>query len=346
MSRRSRDEYAARAAREAGEASKVVPEAAAVEVVAVEEPERRPPTRPVATPQKDDRELIMEEIRKSRGEKDPDAEPAKIEAIQTPAIETPAIQTPEPAPIVAPVMVKVKVNGKEYDVAQADIDDEGGLVAYRTNRAARERLDEAKQITAVTARTQAQLAAWLQSQQPKEPQLTDDQFIASKIDNIRFGTPEESAAALRDVLARNNPRVDTQAIIQHVTNEISQKAAVDNFKKEFQDITANPLLLRLAVSLENERKPQPGQETDWAEHYRKIGNEVRSVTGRPSQPAAVSAVEITDSSSPVSDKEARKASIVNLPTAAARAALPTESKPETREESLNRMRKSRGLPTE
>jgi hypothetical protein len=45
-----------------------------------------------------------------------------------------------------------------------------------------------------------------------------------------------------------------------------------------------------------------------------------------------------------SEKEAKKASIVNLPTASQRAVLPKEEKPQTREEIFREERKARGLP--
>jgi hypothetical protein len=81
---------------------------------------------------------------------------------------------------------------------------------------------------------------------------------------------------------------------------------------------------------------------DFDNHYRMIGNRIRNMFGGKTQ-AAPSPTETSKTSA--SEKEARKASIVNLPTAAQRASLPTEDKPESREEMLNRARKARGLPT-
>ena len=77
--------------------------------------------------------------------------------------------------------------------------------------------------------------------------------------------------------------------------------------------------------------------------YRTIGNEVRSVVGRSSQPAKAT-VEAPVGNTSQTDKEPRKASIVNLPTASTRAAVKEDPKPETREDILNDMRKRRGLP--
>ena len=253
----------------------------------------------------------------------------------------------EPAPVMVE-MVRVKVDGQEFDVPKAEIDEAGGVKSYQMQKASENRLAKATQALAETRRAQDQMAQWIRQNTPQKPSLTDDQVIQSKVDIIRFGTPEESAAALREVMALNQQNVDPAAITQLAVSQIRKENAVDNFKKEFHDVVGNPMLLRLAISLENERGPQAlqNQQTDWSDFYRKIGNEVRSVVGRvnqPSQPAAVVSVA-ADQTSPV-DKEARKGSIVNLPTAAARAARPEESKPESREEILNEMRKARGIPT-
>jgi hypothetical protein len=100
--------------------------------------------------------------------------------------------------------------------------------------------------------------------------------------------------------------------------------------------------LKLIVALRNERLQQ-GHPGDWNHFYRSLGNEVRAVMPKQSQQSVTQ--KTPDSTSQASDKEERKSSIVNLPQAAARAALPEEPKPETRADILNQMRKTRGLPT-
>jgi len=136
----------------------------------------------------------------------------------------------------------------------------------------------------------------------------------------------------------------------HAVSVMQKNAAIDNFKKEFQDVVSNPMLLRLAASLETDMTKQ-GPPSDWQEFYRSLGNQVRSVvSGRQPQPPAIvpatPAVPSPGNPSPVAtDREARKSSIVNLPTASARAALPAESKPKSRDDILNDYKKSRGIPT-
>ncbi len=351
MSKRSREQHAAIAASEASSAAQLAPEP-----TAQPEPENEPRNEDAPRPvlRNEPRRMAMDEIlnrdRETKGIEAETPEPEIPASDPTPHDPALAIQgeAAVPAPTPEPIkMVKVKVDGQEFEVAQTEVDEAGGVTAYQRDRASDNRLRKANETLAETRRAQAAIAQWIQQQTPQPPPLTDDQFVQSKVDVIRFGTPEESATALKEVMARSNPRVDPQAITQQAVSQMQQNLAVDNFKKEFQDVISNPMLLRLAVSLEAERKPPQGPQADWATFYRSIGNEVMSVVGRqpqPSTPAAVPATPTPDTPSPV-DKEARKASIINLPTASARAALPQDQKPESREELLNSMRKSRGIPT-
>ena len=314
-----------------------------------------------------DRDAIMEGIRRARGEREPEEEPTPTTAPETP-IETPtAAETPTekptatppvetPAPI--PAMVKVKVDGEEFEVPQAEVDEAGGLGPYRIMRAAENRLRKANQTLAESQRVAASLQ---QQQQPPPPARPSDKEVFAKLAAARFGTDEEYSAAVEDALSLG--RVDPNGIVRQAVNQVQRAQAMAGFQQEFADVTTNPMALRLAVSLENEldsklqqaeRQGQLQGPVDWQKIYRTIGTQVRNAFGGParqSQPAAPNVVAATTATtqpgnpSPVSEKEARKASIVTLPTAAARADLPEDPKPETREESLNRMRTRRGLPT-
>ena len=354
-SNEKRAQIAAEAAAKAAQAVQAAPPEAEASTKAAKIPQRpegwTPPLR------NEPRRLAMEEIEvrdlKTKGIEIPKEEleseivPARIAPapVAEPAPETPApdvkpVETPPAEPI---KMVKVKVDGQEFEVAQTEVDEAGGVTAYQKDKAAENRLRKANETLAESRRIQAEIAQWIQ-QQTKPAVETDDQFIASKIDVIRFGTPEESAAALKAVLERS--KIDQNAVTRNAVTIMQRNLALDIFKKEFQDVASNPDLLRLAVFLENELIPQAGPNLDWQNFYRSIGNRVRSVVGRPSQSATTpTAAPTSDTPSPASDKEARKASIVNLPVAAARAELPKEEKPETREDVLNQMRKSRGIPT-
>ena len=291
---------------------------------------------------------------RNKGITDPDDAPIKAEsepaAPQTVAQDTMSEQASPPvsdgsvaaAAPDAPKMVRVKVDGVEFDAPASEIEEVGGIRAYQLMKANENRLHKTNEVLQQTRQLQAQLAAMAQAATPKPVTKTDAQFIQEKIDTIRFGTPEESAAAMQEVLTRNRgPAVDQNQIVTRAITAMQQQAAEQSFVNEFQDVVTNPLLLKLTIQIKNERLAQLKELPDWPTFYRSIGNEIRGAIGRQSQPATPPAAA-GQTSQP--DKEARKASIVNLPTAAARAALPAETKPETREDILNEMRKSRGIP--
>lgn len=353
MGRRSNAENARLAAEQASQAAQQV-QTTPVEPTAPESARDESVRLP---PRNEPRRLAMEELvarneRAGKGEEEPPAPELPPDPVPPTAQEILDANTPKPegetpaAP--APVQevqvktVKVKVDGQESEVPQAEIEEAGGVAAYQRDKASENRLAAANKALAETRQLHAQISQFAQSiQQPKAPVITDDEFIKSKVDTIRFGTPEESAAALRDVMTRSNPKVDANAITQQAVNAIRRNLAVDTFKKEFQDVVSNPNLLGYASWLETQTPPEQNQ--DWDLYYRNIGNKAMNVVRAQHQPQA--ATPVTGTTSQVSDKEARKASIVNLPTAAARASLPEEKKPETRADILNQMRKSRGIPT-
>lgn len=355
MSRKHR-QFAGEAAEQASQAARVLQqrgqEVKAEQAQAPLEP--RPETdAPRPEPRNEPRRLAMQEIedrhnavqmQNSVVPEEPETEP-KVEP--EPKTEVQPETKPEAAPEPQVKTVHVKVDGQEFDVPESEVEAAGGVNAYQRDKASENRLKKANETLADTRRLQMQMAQWAQ-QQFKPPVVeapTVAKLLQDNIDTIRWGTPEESSAAFQKVIEAASPKVDPQAIAAYSVYKIQQENAKELFRKEFSDVVADPLVLKLAVVLENERladlKKVGQMPADWATFYRAIGNEARSVKGRPSQPVVVS----TDSTSQPVDKEARKASIVNLPTAAARAALPEAPKPETREDTLNMLRKTRGIPT-
>lgn len=355
MSRRNRDAAAAAAASEAGRVlqqqreSAPEPEQTPVKV----ERGERPPTR--NEPRNRAMEEIYEADRQRKGVQDEPEAPKEEPKAEEPAHEVTA-EAPAPVaaeavaevPAAVPETVRVKVDGEEWDAPKSEVDEAGGLVAFQKVKAAERRLEKAKEAAAEANKAQAAILEWAKSiaqQQPQaQPQAarTPADLLKEKIDVIRWGTPEESAAALQEVLAQQNRPVDPQQLVGHALTAFKQNMAVDRFKTEFSDVVANPLLLKLATQLQNERLAElKGNIPDWDNFYRSIGNEIRSVVGRQNQPPAAS----TQGNTSLATKEEKKSSIVSLPTASARAELPKEEKPETREEILNRMKKARGIPT-
>ncbi len=293
-----------------------------------------------------------------------DAAPQQTEPVQGAA---PAVEPAAPAEAVE--MVTVKVDGVESQASKADVDAAGGLHAYQRDKASENRLAKAQQAVAEAKAMQAQIAAFLQHQQAvaaqQVPQVTEDQFIAQKLDAIRFGSNEEGAAAMREVLSRQ--AVDPNAVVVQATTSMKYEMAKAKFTADYNDLHANPVLSKLVRTIEQEEVSkfvQGGRvnwgalaNVDWNGFFNTIGVQVRGALGRSSQPAstlqavaspAQAGAAAQGNLSQPADKEARKAavsSVVSLPTASARAAAPEAEKPETREDILNSMRKKRGIPT-
>lgn len=358
MARPRRQHQADDAAKAASEAARVLQQRSQA---AKETSEKVPETEPPADwePPKrysEQRTAMIEEIAASRRpeapevkdepkpepkteqkpEPKPEPEPEKVEAAPVEAVETPAETK----------TVRVKVDGEEFDVPQEDVDAAGGVRAYQIQRAAENRLKKTNEVLAEIRKAQAEFFELQKQAKPKEPEVTDDQFIAERVDKIRFGTPEESAQALKEIIARSNKPVDPNKIIEQATGKIWHDQAVRQFDQEFQDLVTNPDLLDLIVVKRNKKLAQlKGAPADWTKFYRDIGNEVRSIVAKPTSQATQSTTSGTPSQQ--STREERKAAAaVTVPASAARAAPPPEDKPETREDVLRNLRRSRGLPVD
>lgn len=304
-------------------------------------------------PRNNPRNQMMDELIASREKPPEQAVEPETEAALEPsaAAQEPSSEATEPAAAPkTPKTVRVKVDGKEFDAPEDEVNEAGGVRGYQILKAQENRLRATTEALAQTKQTQAAIAQWIQqqTQNAAPPQKTNDQFIQEQVDVIRYGSPEESANALKAVLDRSQQKVDPNQIIGQAVSVMQQQQAENAFVSEFSDIVHNPLLLKLIINLKEERiREHQGRVGDWGTFYRSIGNEVRGAIGRPNQPAAaqISSTTTGHTSTATSDKEARKASIVNLPTAAARAVLPEADKPETRADILQQMKKSRGLQT-
>lgn len=288
--------------------------------------------------------LAMDDILSRREQPVEEATEPKVE----PEVKTePEVKAETPVETEAPKTVRVKVDGEEFDAPADEVEAAGGITSYQRDKASDNRLRKANETVAESKKMMAQVADWLQKQKtPEKPEPTDDQYIQERIDKIRFGTPEESTVALREIMSRGQQKIDPEAITSQVTAQIEHAAAVKQFDNEFADLVKNPILLNAIVAQRNSKLAQlQGKPVDWTVFYRTIGNEVRSAFGRQSQPATPTD-KTPSTPSQGSDKEERKSSIVNLPTAAARAELPKEEKEPTPEEArkqwLADARKARG----
>ena len=272
-----------------------------------------------------------EEVKEEPKVEAPKEEPKAEEADETkaePVVEE--VKAEAPPVVEAPKTVRVKIDGEETEVAQSEVDEAGGIVAYQRDKASEKRLAEAKAILAEAKRMKAEAP-----KEPEKPSVSRQQFITERMDKIRFGTPEEAAQAQLEIMEYGKEKpVDQNQISNQVMERIKNENAVAKFKTEFADIASNPVLFKAAIAIERERLPkllEAGGPIDHEKFYRTIGNEIRSAVGRPHQSATQTTQTASTTSSP-SKEEKKAGAVVTLPTAGARAALPKEDKEPTPDE--------------
>lgn len=267
--------------------------------------------------------------------------------VEQPVAETPAPEAPAPetAATPAPEMVTVKVDGEEQSVSKSDVDALGGVAAYQIHKAAEKRLAQANHEKQEMAKLLEQARIMFESAKPKEPVKPPEELLKEKIQQIQFGTPEEAAQAMQEILSSNTKQVDPNQVAAQVMAQIQQNSAAQQFAQRNQDILQNPVLVKLALVLERD-KLSKSSPSDWNRFYSDLEAEFRNAIGKPvtmQQPSS----STPQSGQPTSDLDAklsRKDNIVNLPTAAARVAAPEPDKPLSREDRLNQLRTARGQP--
>ena len=354
--RRQREREAAAAAAAANAAADAIPDEAVQAMQSEIAAGSVADNDPVVIPKPDHSVRLgaLEEIRKARAEdRDEEAEepagepiPAATAEQAQPAASPGAEPAQAAAPAVAPQpeTVDVIVDRQHFTVPKADVDAEGGIVAYQINRAAENRLRKAAEL----ARQNAEAAAVLHAKlNPPAPQKSVDDLIKEKIQIIQFGAPDEAAAAYKEIFAaQQQPAQDPAKLKQEAVEAVFEHMAAQSFIQRNQDILNNRTVAQLALLTQNDMIAQQGRPQDWNKFYETLEGQLRNTLGKPSPVRQAVATQTTPqpTSGTVADKEARKASIVALPVASARAQAPEEQKPKTREQVLADMRRARGQP--
>lgn len=345
MSDRQRQAQQERRNREREEAAMAA--AAAAESAAESSPDVDPtPDEPVM-PKVDHsaRQEALEALRRKPEDMDEYIRQETEEPAPEPVAESEPVAEAQPEAPAAPEMVTVKIDGEESQVPKADVDALGGVAAYQIHKAAEKRLAQAAKEKHDLAQMLEQAKALIAQNQPKEPVKPPAEILKEKVQQIQFGTPDEAAQALQDILASNTQRVDPNQIVAQAITQMQQNMAAQQFAQRNQDLIQNPVLAKLAVMLEHD-KLSKSRPTDWNRFYSDLETELRNAVGKPVTTPQPS-VPTPQDGQPTSDRDAklsRKDNIVNLPTASARVAAPEEEKPLTREDRINLLRKARGQP--
>lgn len=264
----------------------------------------------------------------------PEAKPAEEQAKEpgnapeqdAQALET---QTPEEPEKPQERLITIKVDGREMQVPESQII-EAGRRTLQKEVAADKRLEEATRLL-----REAEARA---KQPPKQdvaqaPQQYDAATLAQALTS---GDPQLAALAVEEIQkAGRQPQqaIPPEAIFGFVRQEIEATTAQEQFKSEYADIVKDPFLLQLAVNLEDQRlaKVAAGLEPviPLYEAFKQHGEAIRKWRGTQAQGETLS------------EKRERKSTVQTLPSAKAKAPAPEQDKPETTEDIIQQMRKSR-----
>jgi hypothetical protein len=350
LARRQREREAKNQA--ANEAAGAAADAAAAAIpddapVEASTEDQQPKQRPSAS---DWRLQALEEMR-GRPEDDEDVE-KRLSDFTEPeaAVEATTevtVKPVQPAAVTEPAKtIKAKVNGQEFDVPEAEIEESGGLTIWQKEKAADLRLERMKQEQAALMRQTQQLGQALQAMRQAVPAQEAPKSLfdlaKEKAPALQFGTPDESAAAISDIINAAMPKTDENQLIARAVDAFSRQRATEEFMEANKDISGNRNLLQFAVLREHAKLSQ-SKPSDWRKFYVDLAAEVRNDLGLPNPTA--SSVATTSAPNPtvsMADKDARKASITTLPVAGARVPAPEEPKPLTREDRLKLLQKARG----
>lgn len=248
-------------------------------------------------------------------------------AQDAPPVDEPAEEKQEPqesqeaAPqITAPAedLETIVVDGQQVQVKRSQLLDAGKRTLQK-EATADKRLQEA----AETLRQVQAYAAQLRQGQPSQDAGQQPQSPSSDATN-RSGEPIQQQAT-----------PDIRALVKHELWMTSAETAAQKFRTEFKDIADDPMLMRLAAQLEDDRlatAASTGQPLgDPWEAYRKHGETLRARFGKPQQTQATVSEDRTE----------RKRSTTTVVGAGARMQSSQPQKPLTQAEIIEQMRVNR-----
>jgi len=251
-------------------------------------------------------------------------------------------QAPVGAPAETPkAKVKIKVDGQELEVDEEAVR-EAGIKALQKQSAADKRLEESarlkKEAEAEARRILEDAKKQANQDVPPPPdkgaaaveKLTDDRFIEA-VKKIQYGSETEASQALKGLISEAaKAGKPAELTLSEVGEYLEFREATTWAHDEFKDILGDPKLKTL-FSQEEKRIRAAGDMRPYREVYEDIGKGLREWLKEKSP---------TPPSKDLTRHE-RKASVVTIPTAAARQPAPTQPKEPSASEVVDRMRKAR-----
>ena len=282
---------------------------------------------------------VKEEPAKEGDEKPPVEGEAKTEVEA--GTETPPEETLPPK-----AKVKIKADGQELEVDEEAVR-EAGIKALQKQSAADKRLEESARLKKEAeaearkiledARKQVAQPNQDETQPPKGAtsveRLTDDRFIET-VKKVQYGGEAEAGQALKDLIseavkAGKSPELTLNEVGEYLEFREATKWAHDEYKEILGDQK-----LKTLFSSEEKRLRAAGDMRPYRDVYSDIGNGLREwLKEKAPAPAQEPKKELT--------RQERKASVVVIPTAAARQPAPTQPKEPTPSEVVDRIRAAR-----
>lgn len=263
----------------------------------------------------------------------PDVEAAADTEADPPA--APPTDTPAEPP--AERKFRIKVNGREIELTEAEL-----LARASKIEAADEYLRRAKESAAAAAPAPTAPAG----PTPEELQRLQDEEDRALVRAIQMGTEEEATAALRKLRAQASasPSLSRDDVSRTIDERLAFNTAIERFSTEYKDVWSDPVLKKIALDRDAFLIQQGDRRTYW-ERYAEIGEEVRTwkqqlvqQSVQQAQPAAPSMAE----------KQERKVSAPKVPVAANAKAKPARVEDEEIDDTpssvIANMAKSRGGP--
>jgi hypothetical protein len=245
---------------------------------------------------------------------------------EQPIEEVEVVADPEPIPepepeSVKPATIRLKIDGEEREVSQDELI-EYGKRAMQKELAADKRLEEATRLLN-------------EARQQTTPQPSKDAaptVDAGMVKAIQYGTEEEAAQALSDLMGRGKatPEQIDNVVSQKVAAILTQKEISTRFTTEFAEIAQDDDLYGIAA-MKVQRRLDAGEPNTW-DTYAAVGKELSEKYGKPKEPEVPQTME---------EKQAKKSTVTVIKSASAKPAGPKEDKPETVADVLQEMRKAR-----
>jgi len=225
-------------------------------------------------------------------------------------------------------MVKIKVDGREQEVPESKILEEGRR-AMQKEVAADKRLQEATELLRQAKEQFGQMAQPSAPKQTRDLSRMDDLELARR---IQMGTEDEAAEAV--AVMRDRETVSPDNVASMVESRVLAKLKFEEVRNEYSDVLDDHYLQQLAV-MEDQRMIAEGDSRMPHERLPDIAKTLREWRG----PKSTGKVVVGD----LEQRRSAKAAAASIPSAhGKKSAAQSEQKPQTREQIIEEMRKARG----